>query len=142
METSGASRPCPASVCLIRRPPVSEPIYLGQFDFSKITPAEREKAFPNYRLEAIGNPGGEALNVALPSTITVHAPHCAMLQPNFVPLSPSVSRSTHSSGVRGSSLVRQADRSRSFESPCPASNRSKHQIASLESIRKLLIRPG
>jgi hypothetical protein len=104
METSGASRPCPASVCLIRRPPVSEPIYLGQFDFSKITPAEGEKAFPNYRLEAIGNPGREALNVRLPSTITVHAPHSAMLQPNFVPLSPSVSRSTHSSGVRGSSL--------------------------------------
>lgn len=105
METSGALRPCPASVRLIRRPRVSEPIYLGQFDFSKITPAEREKAFPNYRLEAIGNPGGEALNVRLPSTITVDAPHCAMLQPNFVPLSPSVSRSTHSSGVRGSSLV-------------------------------------
>ncbi len=30
-----------------RLPPVSEPMYLGQFDFSNLTPAERQKAFPN-----------------------------------------------------------------------------------------------
>jgi hypothetical protein len=29
----------------------------------------------------------------------VQAPHCAMPQPNFVPVNPSDSRSTHSSGV-------------------------------------------
>src|SRR3981081_4589656 len=35
----------------------------------------------------------------LPSMWTVQAPHCAMLQPNFVPVKPSKSRSTHSSGM-------------------------------------------
>ena len=33
---------------------------------------------------------------------TVHAPHAPTPQPNFVPVSPSVSRSTHSSGIAGS----------------------------------------
>src|SRR5437588_2552432 len=42
---------------------------------------------------------------ASPSTITVHAPHCAIPQPNLVPVSPNVSRSTHNKGVRGSSDV-------------------------------------
>src|ERR1700716_2246145 len=35
----------------------------------------------------------------LPSTCTVQAPHCAMPQPNFVPVSPSMSRRTQSSGM-------------------------------------------
>ena len=37
--------------------------------------------------------------MARPSTMTVHAPQAAMPQPNFVPVMPSVSRSTHNSGV-------------------------------------------
>ena len=36
---------------------------------------------------------------ATPSTCTVQAPHSAMPQPNFVPVMPSTSRNTHSSGV-------------------------------------------
>src|SRR5512146_2095967 len=38
----------------------------------------------------------------LPSTCTVHAPHSCAPQPNLVPVRPSSSRSTHSSGVSGS----------------------------------------
>src|SRR2546429_4066594 len=38
--------------------------------------------------------------VATPSRWTVQAPHWAMPQPNLVPVSPSVSRSTQRSGVR------------------------------------------
>src|ERR1700704_2848458 len=37
-----------------------------------------------------------------PSRCTVHAPHNAMPQPNLVPVRPSVSRSTHSNGMSGS----------------------------------------
>jgi len=37
--------------------------------------------------------------VGRPSRCTVHAPHSAMPQPNFVPVSPSSSRSVHSSAV-------------------------------------------
>ena len=37
--------------------------------------------------------------VATPSTWTVQAPHSAMPQPNFVPVMPSTSRNTQSSGV-------------------------------------------
>jgi hypothetical protein len=40
--------------------------------------------------------------VATPSTITVQAPHCAMPQPYFIPVRPSVSRKTQSSGVSDS----------------------------------------
>src|SRR3984957_3469485 len=36
-----------------------------------------------------------------PSTCTVQAPHCAMPQPNFVPVNPTRSRSTQSSGMSG-----------------------------------------
>ena len=39
--------------------------------------------------------------VAWPSTCTVQAPHWAMPQPYLVPVRPSVSRSTQSSGVSG-----------------------------------------
>src|SRR3954469_5793433 len=35
----------------------------------------------------------------LPSTCTVHAPHCAMPQPYLVPVIPMMSRSTQSSGM-------------------------------------------
>src|SRR5690606_34624588 len=40
--------------------------------------------------------------VATPSMWTVHAPHCAMPQPYLVPVSPMLSRRTHSNGVSGS----------------------------------------
>ena len=39
--------------------------------------------------------------VASPSTCTVQAPHSDSPQPNFVPVRPSVSRSTQSRGVSG-----------------------------------------
>src|SRR5947207_15666752 len=39
--------------------------------------------------------------VAWPLMCTVQAPHWAMPQPYFVPVSPSSSRSTHSRGVSG-----------------------------------------
>src|SRR3989442_6457572 len=39
---------------------------------------------------------------ALPFTCTVHAPHCAIPHPYLVPVSPIVSRITHSRGVSGS----------------------------------------
>ena len=39
--------------------------------------------------------------VGWPSTWTAQAEHCPMPQPYLVPVSPSVSRSTHSSGVSG-----------------------------------------
>src|SRR5512143_3303615 len=39
--------------------------------------------------------------VATPSRCTVQAPHCPRPQPNFVPVKPSVSRSTQSNGISG-----------------------------------------
>ena len=39
--------------------------------------------------------------VGVPFTCTVHAPHCPMPQPNFVPLRSRTSRSTQSSGMSG-----------------------------------------
>jgi len=41
-----------------------------------------------------------------PSRCTVHAPHSPMPQPHLVPVSPRVSRSTHSSGVSGVASIR------------------------------------
>src|SRR6202011_2262770 len=43
--------------------------------------------------------------VATPSTCTVQAPHSAMPQPNFVPVMPSTSRNTQSSGVSPSTSI-------------------------------------
>ena len=43
---------------------------------------------------------------ALPLIWTVHAPHSAMPQPNFVPVSPSVSRKTQNSGMSAGSVDR------------------------------------
>src|SRR2546429_3365709 len=40
--------------------------------------------------------------IAFPSRCTVHAPHSAIPQPNFVPVISSESRRTHSKGVAGS----------------------------------------
>src|SRR5258708_40132252 len=42
-----------------------------------------------------------------PSTCTVQAPHCAIPQPNFVPVRPRTSRRTQSSGMSsGASKIR------------------------------------
>ena len=41
----------------------------------------------------------EQERTALPFSSTVHAPHNAMPQPNFVPVSPRMSRRYHSSGI-------------------------------------------
>src|SRR5215467_14419239 len=46
--------------------------------------------------------GNEHERVATPSTCTVQAPHCAMPQPYLVPVRPTFSRITQSSGVSGS----------------------------------------
>src|SRR5438105_13122397 len=46
--------------------------------------------------------GSRQDRAASPSTSTVQAPHWAMPQPYFVPVKPSASRSTQSSGVAGS----------------------------------------
>src|SRR5215467_7627178 len=46
--------------------------------------------------------GTEQDRVATPFTCTVQAPHWAMPQPYLVPVMPSVSRSTQSKGVSGS----------------------------------------
>ena len=43
--------------------------------------------------------------VARPPTWTVQAPHMPMPQPNFVPVSPTMSRITHSSGVSSSASI-------------------------------------
>src|SRR5437762_5570342 len=53
------------------------------------------------RLPATAATGSTQVRVATPSRWTVQAPHCAMPQPNLVPVSPSVSRSTQRSGVSG-----------------------------------------
>src|SRR5574340_1522537 len=45
--------------------------------------------------------GREQESTAAPSTCTVHAPHKPAPHPNFVPVRPSASRSTQSSGVSG-----------------------------------------
>src|SRR2546427_4159811 len=49
--------------------------------------------------------GSTQVRVATPSRWTVQAPHWAMPQPNLVPVSPSVSRSTQRSGVSGVTLT-------------------------------------
>src|SRR3569832_2227841 len=41
----------------------------------------------------------------LPTIWTVQAPHCAMQQPNFVPVMPIMSRNTHSSGISGGAMT-------------------------------------
>ena len=46
--------------------------------------------------------GRVQVRTARPSRCTVQAPQAAMPHPNLVPVKPSVSRSTHSSGVSGS----------------------------------------
>src|SRR5215510_9660363 len=50
-------------------------------------------------LPAAAETGVEHERTGLPLMCTVHAPHCAMPQPNFVPVRPSSSRITQRSGV-------------------------------------------
>src|SRR5256884_4576718 len=57
------------------------------------------------RLLATAEMGSTQVRVATPSRCTVQAPHCAMPQPNLVPVRPSVSRSTQRSGVSGVTLT-------------------------------------
>src|SRR6266478_7553198 len=54
--------------------------------------------------------GNTQERTASPSICTVQAPHCAIPQPNFVPVSPKTSRSTHSKGM-------SAGTSTDFETP-------------------------
>jgi len=49
--------------------------------------------------------GIEHARAAVPLICTVHAPHAAIPQPNFVPVSPSDSRNTHSNGVSSSTTA-------------------------------------
>src|SRR5262245_44219560 len=50
-------------------------------------------------LPATADTGVMQERTGLPLTCTVQAPHCAAPQPNLVPVSPSSSRTTQSSGV-------------------------------------------
>ena len=47
----------------------------------------------------------EQERVTIPSMCTLHAPHCPMPHPNFVPVSPKLSRNTQSSGVSSAMLA-------------------------------------
>src|SRR5690349_470839 len=49
--------------------------------------------------------GTEQERITSPLMCTEQAPHCAMPQPNLVPVSPICSRITHSSGVSGSACT-------------------------------------
>src|SRR5204862_7061030 len=51
---------------------------------------------------ATAETGAEHERNVCPSTWTVQAPHCAIPHPYLVPVRPSSSRMTHSSGVFGS----------------------------------------
>src|SRR5207253_408150 len=53
-------------------------------------------------LPAARDSGATQDRTASPSRCTVHAPHCAMPQPYFVPVRPRFSRRTQSRGVEGS----------------------------------------
>ena len=50
---------------------------------------------------AAADTGSTQVRIGAPLKCTVHAPHCAMPQPNFVPFRPMTSRNTHSSGMSG-----------------------------------------
>src|SRR5437870_12649799 len=71
---------------------------------------------------------------ACPSTCTVQAPHSAMPQPNLVPVRPSTSRSTHSTGMSdGTSTVWSVPFTRSVITAArPAGARSPRLLAGAE----------
>src|SRR5258707_7360560 len=64
---------------------------------SEDSPSIVVTCFPSAR-----DTGATQERIALPSRCTVHAPQSAIPQPNFVPVNPSDSRSTHNKGVDGS----------------------------------------
>src|SRR5258708_37446384 len=66
-------------------------------DRSADSPSIVVTCFPSAR-----DTGATQERMACPSRCTVHAPQSAIPQPNFVPVNPSESRSTHSKGVDGS----------------------------------------
>src|ERR1700741_2359571 len=49
--------------------------------------------------------GTEQDRIGAPLICTVQAPHCAIPQPNFVPVNPITSRKTQRSGGSGSMLI-------------------------------------
>src|SRR2546423_10550365 len=51
---------------------------------------------------AAADTGTEHERTGSPFRCTVQAPHCAIPQPNFGPFTSSTSRSTHNSGISGS----------------------------------------
>src|SRR5260221_1154356 len=51
---------------------------------------------------AAADTGTEHERTGSPFRCTVHAPHCAMPQPNFGPFTSRTSRNTHSRGISGS----------------------------------------
>src|ERR1051326_7424587 len=53
----------------------------------------------------IDESGTEQERITSPLMCTEQAPHCAMPQPNLVPVRPICSRITHSSGVSGSACT-------------------------------------
>ena len=66
-------------------------------------------------LPAAAHSGVSQAATACPSIITLQAPHWLAPQPKWVPVRPSVPRSTPSSGVAGSaSMVRSAPLTRSL----------------------------
>jgi hypothetical protein len=65
--------------------------------------------------------------IALPLLCTVQAPQRAIRQPNFVPVSPSVSRKYHNSGMSGSaSKLRSTPFTLSFTILGPLPHSDKH----------------
>src|SRR6202030_75687 len=74
---------------------------------------------------ATAETGAEHERNVCPSTWTVQAPHCAMPHPYLVPVRPTSSRMTHSSGVFGS----------------PSNSRRVPLMLSVMDMRKLLV-PG
>src|SRR5262245_6450794 len=66
---------------------------------SRCSPLGESPAMVVTFLPATAETGVEHERTGCPLTCTVQAPHCAMPQPNLVPVSPSSSRITHRSGV-------------------------------------------
>jgi hypothetical protein len=66
----------------------------------------RREAFDGRDLRAVERADRHSAGrIGLPSICTVQTPHCAIPQPNFVPVKPTTSRKTQSSGVSGSILI-------------------------------------
>jgi hypothetical protein len=69
---------------------------------------------------------------ALPSICTVQAPHCAMPHPNFVPVRPSKSPTTHSKGMSSGAstdLVSPFISSVAIKSPRPLGDGARRRLS-------------